>query len=159
MAAPVKYAYLKQQTWLFRRNDPKDAAMVLGVAALKQSLKTSDVATARVHAAEVNLLWESRVAQARQAATEAVSQPETSSLSVGWQGDPKEALARLRATLEASGVTKPQAFPALGKSEKISVRHSIVDDQRRFEAPPRHPQHPFTPGHYLGHFGHKRCLG
>jgi hypothetical protein len=44
MSAQIKYAYLKDQTWLYRRNYPVDVALVLGSAALKQSLKTSDTA-------------------------------------------------------------------------------------------------------------------
>ncbi len=124
MAALVKYAYLKEQTWLFRRNYPKDVAMVLGIAALKQSLKTSDVSTARVRAAEVNLQWENQVARVRQTAEESLSESEGISPSSGWQENPEASLTRLRATLEASGATKQQAFPARQKVEKISVSHS-----------------------------------
>ena len=54
MSAHIKYAYLKGHTWLYRRNWPKDVALVLGQQALKQSLKTRDISTARVRAAEVN---------------------------------------------------------------------------------------------------------
>lgn len=49
----IKYAYLKGQTWLYRRNYPVDVAPVLGVRALKQSLKTGDVKLARSRAVEV----------------------------------------------------------------------------------------------------------
>ena len=40
MSAQIRYAYLKGQTWLYRRNYPKDVAALLGQKALKQSLKT-----------------------------------------------------------------------------------------------------------------------
>lgn len=41
MCARIQYAYLKQLTWLFRRNYPADLQTVLG-SAFKQSLKTGD---------------------------------------------------------------------------------------------------------------------
>jgi hypothetical protein len=47
------YAYLKQQTWLYRRNYPRDLQPMLGQT-LKQSLSTGDVKTAKLRAAEVN---------------------------------------------------------------------------------------------------------
>jgi hypothetical protein len=53
-SATIRYAYLKGQTWLYRRNYPKDVAALLGQQALKQSLKTSDAKVARQRAAEVN---------------------------------------------------------------------------------------------------------
>lgn len=53
MSVRIQYAYLKQQTWLFRRNYPVEMQAVLG-AALKQSLKTGDAKVAKVRAAEVN---------------------------------------------------------------------------------------------------------
>lgn len=41
MSIRIQYAYLKQQTWLYRRNYPKELQPMLG-AAYKQSLKTGD---------------------------------------------------------------------------------------------------------------------
>ena len=32
MSSSIKYAYLKQQTWLYRRNYPKDLQPILGAA-------------------------------------------------------------------------------------------------------------------------------
>ncbi|WP_371257413.1 DUF6538 domain-containing protein [Paracoccus sp. J55] len=46
MSVRIKYAYLKQQTWLYRRNYPKELQPVLGQA-MKQSLKTGDARIAR----------------------------------------------------------------------------------------------------------------
>jgi len=43
MTATIKYAYLKQQTWMFRRNYPRDLQALFGTKALKQSLKAGDV--------------------------------------------------------------------------------------------------------------------
>ncbi|MDU9004281.1 DUF6538 domain-containing protein [Sedimentitalea todarodis] len=99
MSAQIQYAYRKGNTWLFRRNYPKDIAAVLGSAALKQSLKTSDVRTARVRAAAVNARYEAQVQQVvsgAEAIALAASEP------TAWEGASSHALARLRATLEHS---------------------------------------------------------
>jgi integrase len=61
----IAYAYLKQQTWLYRRNYPRDLQPMLGQA-LKQSLKTGDAKTAKQRAAEVNSKYEEIVAKARE---------------------------------------------------------------------------------------------
>jgi len=65
MSVRIQYAYLKQQTWLYRRNYPVEMQAVLG-AALKQSLKTGDAKVAKVRAAEVNAKYEEIVAKARE---------------------------------------------------------------------------------------------
>ena len=65
MSVRIQYAYLKQQTWLYRRNYPVEMQGVLG-AALKQSLKTGDAKVAKVRAAEVNAKYEEIVAKARE---------------------------------------------------------------------------------------------
>ena len=62
-SAPIRYAYLKGQAWLYRRNYPKEVAAVLGQQALKQSLKTSDAKVARKRAAEVNARYDETVEQ------------------------------------------------------------------------------------------------
>ncbi len=64
-SAHIRYAYLKGQTWLYRRNYPKEVAATLGRQALKQSLKTSDAKVARQRAAEVNIRYEDTVEQVR----------------------------------------------------------------------------------------------
>ena len=61
----IPYAYLKQQTWLYRRSYPRALQPVLGQA-LKQSLKTGDAKLAKVRAAEVNAKYEEIVAKAGQ---------------------------------------------------------------------------------------------
>ena len=64
MSVRIQYAYLKQQTWLYRRNYPKELQAVLGQA-LKQSLKTGDARVAKARAAEVNAKYEEIVAKAK----------------------------------------------------------------------------------------------
>lgn len=65
----IPYAYLKQQTWLYRRNYPKALQPLLGQA-LKQSLKTGDAKVAKVRAAEVNATFEEIVAKAKRGIVE-----------------------------------------------------------------------------------------
>lgn len=60
----IPYAYLKQQTWLYRRTYPKDLQPILG-SSLKQSLKTGDAKLARQRAAEVNAKFEEIVSKTR----------------------------------------------------------------------------------------------
>jgi integrase len=101
MSNRIRYAYLKQQTWLYRRNYPKDVALVLGVAAFKQSLKTSDPKLAGARAAEVNTLYEATVEQARSGLKVRITDP-------AWAASPADALANLRITLDTSeGVVFP----------------------------------------------------
>lgn len=64
MSVRIKYAYLKQQTWLYRRNYPKELQGVLGQA-MKQSLKTGDARIAKARAAEVNAKYEEVLAKAK----------------------------------------------------------------------------------------------
>jgi len=66
MTATIKYAYLKQQTWMFRRNYPRDLQGLFGTQALKQSLKTGDVKLAKARAAEINAKYEEIVTKGRQ---------------------------------------------------------------------------------------------
>ena len=64
MTVSIQYAYLKQQTWLFRRNYPKQLQPVLGLA-YKQSLKTGDARVAKARAAEANAKFEEIVTSAK----------------------------------------------------------------------------------------------
>lgn len=66
MSTTIKYTYLKQQTWLYRRNYPRDLQGVLGAQAMKQSLKTGDAKLAKARSAEVNAKYEEIVRKARQ---------------------------------------------------------------------------------------------
>jgi integrase len=114
----IKYAYLKGQTWLYRRNYPGDVAPVLGARALKQSLKTGDVKTARARAAEVNARYEELVRKVRSGAEEVLSDAETHADGPAWAEASKTALASLRGALEASG---PVAFPGKTEAPTVSV--------------------------------------
>ena len=102
-SAPIRYAYLKGQTWLYRRNYPKEVAAIVGQQALKQSLKTSDAKVARQRAAEVNTRYEDTV---EQVLSGALSLPQSDTLvmtdSSEWVSPSDRALARLRATLQHS---------------------------------------------------------
>lgn len=73
MSVRIQYAYLKQQTWLYRRNYPKELQAVLGQA-YKQSLKTGDARIAKARAAEVNAKYEEIIAKAK--AGQKVEKPE-----------------------------------------------------------------------------------
>jgi len=64
MSVRIQYAYLKQQTWLYRRNYPRELQAVLGQA-MKQSLKTGDARVARARAAEVNAKYEEVITKAK----------------------------------------------------------------------------------------------
>tara|TARA_R110000787_G_scaffold286410_1_gene404693 strand:+ start:1340 stop:2626 length:1287 start_codon:yes stop_codon:yes gene_type:complete len=99
-SAKIRYAYLKGQTWLYRRNYPKEVAALLGQQALKQSLKTSDAKVARQRATEVNTRYENTVEQALSGAQ---SLPKVAVGNVDdWSTPSEVALARLRATLRHS---------------------------------------------------------
>lgn len=116
MSAQIKYAYLKGHTWLFRRNWPKDVAMVLGQQALKQSLKTGDPATARRRAAEVNARYEATLESVREGAQATLP-------VLDGPDDPGEVLEHLRASLEHSGaVPKSRGFLKLVQSTKVYVQ-------------------------------------
>ncbi len=123
MTTQIRYAYLKGHTWLYRRNWPRDVALVLGSAALKQSLKTGHAPTAKVRAAEVNARFEALVDRVRSGAEEALSSVGDS--CSGWATPSETALDHLRATLEHSGAVldRPE-FNRLVVREKTAVAAS-----------------------------------
>ncbi|WP_353471550.1 hypothetical protein PVT71_09545 [Salipiger sp. H15] len=96
MSARIRYAYLKGQTWLYRRNYPKEVAVLLGQQALKQSLKTGDVKVARQRAAEVNARYDEMVQAAISGAS---ALPVSKAGSGDWARPTEAALAKLRAAL------------------------------------------------------------
>ncbi|WP_299355945.1 DUF6538 domain-containing protein [uncultured Shimia sp.] len=112
MSAQIRYAYRKGHTWLFRRNYPSDVALVLGSAAMKQSLKTGSASTAKQRAAEVNARFEVLVAQVREGAEVVLSDVSA------WVDTPETALDHLRATLEPSEVV-PYQRPVTPKKTLI----------------------------------------
>ncbi|MFY0692610.1 MAG: hypothetical protein JXR14_11890 [Paracoccaceae bacterium] len=70
MPEHIKYAFLKQQTWMYQRNYPKALQPLLGQR-LKQSLKTGDVREAKARVAELNAKFEEIVTKARAGVIEA----------------------------------------------------------------------------------------
>ena len=134
MSAQIKYAYLKGHTWLYRRNYPKDVALALGQQALKQSLKTGDANTARVRAAEINVRYETLVAEVREQAEDVLSDTVSGAVSPEWAEASETALVRLRATLEHSGAVihrpnfqrqvKPRRVPVLELGRTYLARRS-----------------------------------
>jgi integrase len=74
MSITIKYAYLKQQTWLYRRNYPKHLQPVLGQA-LKQSLKTGDARAAKSRVIDVNASYAKIVSEAEAQVFSATRQP------------------------------------------------------------------------------------
>ena len=75
MSTTIKYAYLKQQTWLYRRNYPKHLQPVLGQA-LKQSLKTGDARVAKARVIDVNASYAKLVQEAEAQVNSATRQPD-----------------------------------------------------------------------------------
>lgn len=126
MSAQIRYAYLKGQTWLYRRNYPKDVAALLGQKALKQSLKTGELKLARKRAAEVNTQYEKTV---EEALSGALSLPSSS----GWSRHSEEALARLRDSLQHSeqvGFTKRIAKDTSVEQASLRYLHRRIRELR-----------------------------
>jgi integrase len=63
MSKHIKYAYLRHNTWIYRRAYPRHLQSLLG-ASLKRSLKTNDARVARTRVAEVNQTFVQIVAEA-----------------------------------------------------------------------------------------------
>ena len=74
MSTTIKYAYLKQQTWLYRRNYPKHLQPVLGLA-LKQSLRTGDARVAKSRVIDANARFVKIVSEAEAQVNSATQQP------------------------------------------------------------------------------------
>jgi hypothetical protein len=125
--ARIRYAYLKGQTWLYRRNYPKEVAALLGQQALKQSLKTSDAKVARLRAAEVNASYEDTV---QKVLLGAQTLPLRGAEGDGWASSSNLALARLRSTLELSDAVtyKQGVLPKL--TVKAATRRYLILRQR-----------------------------
>lgn len=122
MSIRIKYAYLKDQTWMFRRNYPADVRLVLGAQALKQSLRTSDPRVARTRAAEVNARYEEIVATARErgkAVRDVLADPPAPQAPETPEEAWRSATEALRAALGGERVSLPSvAFEAAAKDRK-----------------------------------------
>jgi len=125
MSIRIKYAYLKDHTWMYRRNYPDDVRLVLGTRALKQSLKTSDPRVARARASEVNSRYEDIVATARVRGKAAQTllvtgqpAPDVGTPEDAWQ----QATTMLRAALGGERVSLPPVvFQGATKTTKAKV--------------------------------------
>ena len=118
MSIKIKYAYLKDQTWMFRRNYPADVRCLLGTQALKQSLRTSDPKVAKARAAEVNTRFEQIVMSTRttgKASLELLTdQPPLDQPETVWQ----QAVETLRAAFDGERTTLPAvAFQPVQRSQ------------------------------------------
>jgi integrase len=113
-SATIRYAYLKGQTWLYRRNYPKEIAALLGQQALKQSLKTSDAKVARLRAADVNQTYEETVQKVMSGSLRLPSA--TPKQGKDWTTTSDTALARLRAAIRLSD---PIEYPVISPSRTV----------------------------------------
>ncbi len=102
----MKYATLKQNTWIYRRHYPSDVKAILGTAALKQSLKTGDVKVAQERVAEINVRFDETVRRIRAGLDAPTERP-------NWS---KEMAATVRA-IDWS----PVPFADLRKSPSVGV--------------------------------------
>lgn len=101
----MRYATLKQHTWLYRRHYPKDVKAILGADALKQSLKTGDIKVAQERVAEINVRFDETVRRIQSGLSASVERP-------AWA---KEMEATVR------GIDwSPIAFADLRKSAPVS---------------------------------------
>ncbi|MBS9718499.1 tyrosine-type recombinase/integrase [Pseudohalocynthiibacter aestuariivivens] len=109
----IKYAYLKEHTWIYRRNYPKDVVVILGVQALKQSLRTGDPKVAKTRAAEVNSKYVETVERARSGASVVLASnpatvPQRASLTAEpeeiWAEASRETVSLLRAAMAGEHV-------------------------------------------------------
>lgn len=123
----IRYAYLKGQTWLYRRNYPKEVATLLGQQALKQSLKTSDAKVARQRAVEVNTRYEDTVEQIL-TGTASLPQPATNHAN-GWATQSEVALARLRANLQHSDPARYQVEVQPSQTVQEATRSYLMARQ------------------------------
>lgn len=130
-SATIRYAYLKGQTWLYRRNYPKEVAAIVGQQALKQSLKTSDAKVARQRAAEVNARYKDTV---QQVLAGALSLPQSAKLvdasTSDWATPSDVALAHLRATLQHSEPVRYRAREQRSLAVHKAVRRYLLLRQR-----------------------------
>ena len=122
MSIRIKYAYLKDHTWMYRRNYPDDVRLVVGAQALKQSLRTSDPRVARARAAEVNTRYEEIVATARERGRdvqELLTVPPTAPAPATPEEAWRSATEALRAALGGERVSLPPVvFEAAAKDRE-----------------------------------------
>jgi integrase len=125
MTIKLKYAYLKDQTWMYRRNYPADVRCLLGTQALKQSLRTSDPKLAKTRAAEVNTRFEQIVtttrAKGKASLEELIDQPLTDDPVTAWQ----QAVTTLRAAFDGERGALPAV--AFQSTQRLNSRRKVDD--------------------------------
>lgn len=112
MSIRIRYAYMKDQTWMYRRNYPADVRLIVGSCALKQSLRTSDPKVARQRVAELNTRYEEVAATAREkghVVRDLVTAPVEDDPGDGdiWERATRATVAQLRAVLGGERVALP----------------------------------------------------
>lgn len=141
MSIKMKYAYLNNQTWMYRRHYPKDVQVLLGTKCLKQTLKTSDVKEARSRIVEANSRFEDIVRKAR-AGVEGVEVGNLSTVPTSlspaatpeeiWEEASKATAAALRATLAGERVKlDPVVFLTAAEKEKHKTVSEVAEIYRR----------------------------
>jgi len=116
MSIRLQYAYLHGQVWIYRRNYPAEVRLVLGVQALKQSLKTSDPKVAKPRIQDLNKLYDEQVSRVRAGLPTLAPQggSEATRLASDWGATTRATVAHLRAALEQEGglaFDRPSAKP------------------------------------------------
>jgi len=116
MSIRLQYAYLHGQVWIYRRNYPAEVRLVLGVQALKQSLKTSDPKVAKPRIQDLNKLYDEQVSRVRAGLPTLAPQggSEATRLESDWGATTRATVAHLRAALEQEGglaFDRPSAKP------------------------------------------------
>jgi len=129
MSTHIRYAYLRHNTWTYRRTYPKALQGVLG-SSLKQSLKTQDARTARSRVEEMNRTYLRIISEAEAQASKGNGCPatfpeETATLEVSRPHHPRLRLQGDQ-TVEALGDQYLQkASQRLRPGSFKSVRYAI----------------------------------
>jgi len=136
MSIKIKYAYLQNQTWMYRRHFPKDVQVITGQQVFKQSLKTSDAKEAKPRASEVNTRFEQIVRKARSGVVDLAVDPATVPESLPQAATPEEIWVRaskataraLRATLAGETVKlDPVVFLQAGKKPRARTVGELAE--------------------------------
>jgi integrase len=124
MSPHIKYAYLRHNTWVYRRAYPKHLQPFLGTA-FKQSLKTSDARTAKARVAELNTTFQRIVTEA-QAHAPQLSSPEALRLGVARPRYQRCRLLGDRLVGELTGVYLTEQAQRLRPGSYKSVRYAMA---------------------------------
>lgn len=129
MSAHIRYAYLRHNTWTYRRTYPKALQSVLG-SSLKQSLKTQDARVARSRVEEMNRTYLRIISEAEalvgqgNGSTAAVPE-EPTTLEVSRPHYPRLRLQGDRTVENLAGQYLQEASQRLRPGSFKSVRYAI----------------------------------